>query len=162
MSSAEPIHTHTLTRRDLLAAGVSGAIALGLLAAWPDIAEAAPKDAKRKIAEIAGDAALDKDGITLTMPARTDRAAFVPVTVRVDSPMTEEHHVTAIHLLAERNTKPDVATYHLTPMNGRAEISTRIRIAKSGVIIALAQLSDGTVRIAKARVKVAAGAGGCG
>jgi len=162
MSSAEPIHTHTLTRRDLLAAGVSGAIALGLLAAWPDIAEAAPKDAKRKIAEIAGDAALDKDGITLTMPARTDRAAFVPVTVRVDSPMTEEHHVTAIHLLAERNTKPDVATYHLTPMNGRAEISTRIRIAKSGVIIALAQLSDGTVRIANARVKVAAGAGGCG
>jgi len=162
MSSAEPLHTRTLTRRELLATGVSGAVALGLLAAWPDIAEAAPKDAKRKIAEIAGDATLDKDGITLTLPARTDRAAFVPLSVRVDSPMTEEHHVTAIHLLAERNTKPDVATYHLTPMNGRAEISTRIRIAKSGVVVALAQLSDGTVRIAKARIKVAAGAGGCG
>jgi len=162
MSSAEPLYMRALTRRELLAAGVSGAIALGLLAAWPDIAEAAPKDAKRKIAEIAGEAALEKDGITLTMPARTDRAAFVPLSVRVDSPMTEEHHVTAIHLLAERNTKPDVATYFLTPMNGRAEISTRIRIAKSGVIIALAQLSDGTVRIAKARVKVAAEAGGCG
>jgi len=162
MSSAKPLCARSLTRRELLAVGVSGAIAFGLLAAWPDIAEAAPKDAKRKIAEIAGEAALDKDGITLTMPARTDRATFVPVSVRVDSPMTEEHHVTAIHLLTERNTKPDVTTYHLTPLSGRAEISTRIRIAKSGVVVALAQLSDGSVRIAKARVKVAAGARGCG
>ena len=151
-----------VTRRDVLASGAAGAVVVALLAIWPELARAMPTDAKRRIAEIAGNAPMGKERIAMTLPDRTDRAAFVPLSVRVDSPMTEDDHVKAIHVLAERNTVPEVATYHFTPESGRAEISTRIRIAESGVIIALAEMSDGSVEIAKARCKVAAGAGGCG
>ncbi len=76
--------------------------------------------------------------------------------------MSEESYVKALHILAERNTVPEVATYHFSPISGVAEITTRIRVAKSQTIIAVAEMSDGGIFYAKARCKVARGAGGCG
>lgn len=72
-----------------------------------------------------------------------DNGNAVPVTIRVDSPMTEQDHVTDIAIFNEKNPLPDVARFQLTPANGRAEISTRIRLATSQTLTALARTSDG-------------------
>jgi sulfur-oxidizing protein SoxY len=69
----------------------------------------------------------------------------VPVTITVQSPMTEADHVQAIALFNERNPQRDIAVFALGPANGRAEVSTRIRLATSQTLVALARMSDGSV-----------------
>lgn len=76
--------------------------------------------------------------------------------------MTEDDYVKAIHIVAERNTVPEVVSFHLSPANGPAEISTRIRVKQTQIIVAAAQMSDGSVFIGRERCRVGAGAGGCG
>jgi sulfur-oxidizing protein SoxY len=83
----------------------------------------------------------------------------VPVTVLVDSPQTAAEHVSAIHIFATRNPTPGVASFRLTPLLARAEVQTRIRLSEEQRIIALAQMSDGSVRRAVAEVRVTMG--GC-
>ena len=88
-------------------------------------------------------------------PVRTGRVTFeiaeivengntVPVTIRVDSPMSAADHVTAIAIFNERNPQRDVARFTLGLRAGRAEVSTRIRLATSQKLIALARISDGS------------------
>jgi sulfur-oxidizing protein SoxY len=84
----------------------------------------------------------------------------VPVTVEVESPMTADDHVKAVHVLTERNPEPEVATFHFSPRNGRALVSTRIRLAKSQRVHVLAEMSDGRVLTAAREVEVTVG--GCG
>ena len=67
----------------------------------------------------------------------------VPVTVAVDSPMTADDHVVAIGLFNERNPQSEVATFALGPHNGLARVSTRMRLATSQKVVAVARLSDG-------------------
>ena len=67
-----------------------------------------------------------------------------PLTVSVESPMTAADHVTAVHVMSERNPDPEVATFRFTPRSGRATVSTRIRLADSQKIVAIAKLSDGS------------------
>jgi sulfur-oxidizing protein SoxY len=98
-------------------------------------------------------------GITLTLPARAENGGQVPVTVTVDSPQTEALHVSAIHLFATRNPTPGLAEMRLTAAVARAEVTTRIRLAEDQQVIAIAALSDGTLRRAVAAAQVASG--GC-
>ena len=125
-------------------------------------AGAAPRDAKKRLAELTGGAEQQKDGVEITLPEATDQARHVPMRIVVDSPMTEDDYVKAIHVVAERNPTPAIASFHLSPANGRAEISTRIRLLQTQVVIAAAEMSDGSVRIGKARCKIIGGAGACG
>jgi sulfur-oxidizing protein SoxY len=125
-------------------------------------AEASPGDAKRRLADLTGGVEQQRGGVKITVPAVTDQARYVPIRISVDSPMTEADHVKAIHVVAERNPTPDVASFHLGPSNGKAEVSTRIRLLETQVVVVAAQMSDGTVRIGKARCKITGGAGGCG
>jgi sulfur-oxidizing protein SoxY len=78
----------------------------------------------------------------------------VPVKIEVDSPMTAEAHVRRIAMLTEKNPQPDVAVFHLGPRAGRAQVSTRIRLATSQVVVALAELSDGSFAISRTNVVV--------
>lgn len=78
----------------------------------------------------------------------------VPVSVSVESPMTADNHVRRIALFNEKNPQADVAVFHLSPRSGRAHVATRIRLAASQVVVALAELSDGSFWIAKASVIV--------
>jgi sulfur-oxidizing protein SoxY len=78
----------------------------------------------------------------------------VPVTVSVDSPMTEQDHVRAIAIFNERNPQPQVATFHLSPRAGRARVSTRIRLGDSQQVVAVARMSDGSYRSAAVEVIV--------
>jgi len=98
--------------------------------------------------------------IRLDLPPAWENGNSVPLTVTVDSPMTEQDHVRTIRIVAERNPLPDVVTFRFTPLSGMAQASTRIRLAASQTIRAVAELSDGTILTDQAWVEVTLG--GCG
>lgn len=138
-----------LTRRAALA-----------LVALPFAAAAAEEDALRAaIREQVGDAPASEGGIALRVPAVAENGGQVPVTVLVEGPQTPALHCTAIHLFATRNPTPGVASFRLTPLVARAEVQTRIRLAEDQRILAVAQMSDGTLRRAAAEIRVTTG--GC-
>ena len=151
-----------LSRRDIL--HLCGALAASWLPFGGILrdANAAPADAKKLISELTGGAEQQDGGVTITLPKVTDQARHVPIRISVESPMTDADHVKAIHLVAERNPTPAVASFHLRPANGKAEVSTRIRLLQTQVVVAAVVMSDGSVRIGKARCKITGGAGGCG
>lgn len=124
-------------------------------------AEAAPAEAAldAAIRAAVGDTAIAEGGIELRVPAVAENGAQVPLTVLVDSPLTEADHVTAIHVFAPRNPTPAVASFRLTPALARAEIQTRIRLAEAQTILVLARHSDGRVTRASAALSVTNG--GC-
>ena len=78
----------------------------------------------------------------------------VPVSVEVDSPMTAADHVRRIALFNERNPQADIGVFHLSPRSGRARVATRIRLAASQTVVALAETSDGAFWSAQAKVIV--------
>lgn len=126
-------------RRQLLAAGVGLAAAVRVRPA-----AATPGELEAAIAAFAGGAPVRQGKVKLAVAALVDNGNTVPVTVSVDSPMTPADHVTAIALFNERNPERDVGRFRLTPRTGRASVSTRIRLATSQTLVAVAQLSDGT------------------
>jgi sulfur-oxidizing protein SoxY len=140
-----------LSRRGALGA------ALALIALPAGAATEGELDAA--IREQVGDARIVDGGITLRAPVVAENGGQVPVTVLVDSPQTAAEHVSAIHIFATRNPTPGVASFRLTPLLARAEVQTRIRLSEEQRIIALAQMSDGSVRRAVAEVRVTMG--GC-
>lgn len=159
----EPNTEHlALTRRQVLALGGGAACAIAALASWPGTALATPKDAQTVLAELTKGVPLEKGRVRITLPALTDRGPFTRIAVAVDSPMTADDHVKAIHIVAERNTVPDVASFYLGPHSGLAQVATRIRIKQSQNIVAVAQMNDGSAYVGRARTKVQGGAGGCG
>lgn len=134
-------------RRRVLAA-TAGATTLVLLAPLPAAAQSAAVPAPPPATQAAIDAFTEgapasDGGITLQISELVENGNLVPVTMRVDSPMTAAEHVQAIALFTERNPQPEVAVFHLHPAMGRAEVSTRIRLATSQTVTALAKLSDG-------------------
>ena len=80
----------------------------------------------------------------LDLPPLIENGNSVPLTVTVQSPMTAADHVKAIHVFTEKNPQPNVVSVHLGPRAGRAVITTRARIADSGTVLAVAQMSDGS------------------
>jgi sulfur-oxidizing protein SoxY len=94
------------------------------------------------IGEIVGDAPVHQGKVKLEVPPLVENGNAVPLTVSVDSPMTEGEHVKSIHIFDEKNPQPNVASFYLGPRAGRAQVSTRIRLADSQKVIAIAQLSD--------------------
>jgi len=133
------------TRRQFLA------LACGTLAAGELRAQLDPNiQAKRKaaleaaISKVVGDAPVRPGKVKLDVPPLIDNGNTVPITVTVESPMTEAIYVKAIPLFTEKNPQPYVLTAHLGPRAGRATLSTRARIADTGRVIAIAELSDGS------------------
>ena len=110
--------------------------------------------------EILGERSAQEGRIVLDLPEIAENGNTVPLTIEVDSPMTEDDHVEAVHVMTERNPDPEVATFHFSPRNGRAVVSTRIRLSESQTVHALAEMSDGSVYTAARNVEVTIG--GCG
>ena len=81
----------------------------------------------------------------MDIPPLVENGNSVPLTITVDSPMTEADFVRAIAVFNERNPQPNVGTFHLNARSGRAFVSTRIRLGDSQIITAIAQLSDGSL-----------------
>jgi sulfur-oxidizing protein SoxY len=155
LSNDEQLRKLSIDRRALLRAGSAG-----LVATMIPYAHAAPPDeVDAAIRELIGNAAPRDGGIVLQVPESAENGAVVPVTVIVDSPMTAERHVRAIHLVATQNPTPGIATFKLTPASGKAQISMRIRLAEKQTLLVFAEHSDGTVNRAAADIKVSVG--GC-
>jgi sulfur-oxidizing protein SoxY len=107
-------------------------------------AKATPDEMKAAINKVIGDNKIQTGKVTLDVPALVENGNTVAVSVSVESPMTAASHVKAIHLFNEKNPQPNVASFHFGPRAGRAEIATRIRLADTQTLIAIAELSDGS------------------
>jgi sulfur-oxidizing protein SoxY len=100
------------------------------------------------------------DRITVDLPEVADNGNFVPITMIVDSPMTDADYVKAIHIVSTANPVALVATFHLSPINAVARVQSRMRLAKTQDVIVLAELSSGELLMSTTMVKVTIG--GCG
>lgn len=100
------------------------------------------------------------DKVHLKVPEIAENGAVVPVTVTVDSPMTQDNYVKAIHILNGKNSNARCIDVFLTPANGKAMFSTRIKLGGTQDVTAVVELSDGTFLSASKSVKVTIG--GCG
>lgn len=129
------------SRRDFLARA-AGAGALVVLTR--ESASATPETMQAEINKLLGAAKAQRGRVHLEIPQLVENGNTVPMAIKVDSPMTEQDHVKAIHVFNEKNPQPHVISCQLSPRCGRAQVSTRIRLADSQKITALAQMSDGT------------------
>jgi sulfur-oxidizing protein SoxY len=127
------------TRREALAvgAGLASALVVGR-------AEATTAEMEEAIRAFAGEAEVHPGKVKLDVPLLVENGNSVPVTVAVDSPMTSTDFVRKIGIFNEKNPQPNVANFYLGPRAGRAGISTRIRVADTQRLTAVAELSDGT------------------
>lgn len=107
---------------------------------------------------VAGDAPIRPGRLRMQLPALAENGSSVPLELNVDSAMTEVEHVRSLHVFAERNPRPLVASFLLGPYAGRARLSTRIRLAGSQRVVAVAVLSDGSAWSAEAEVVVTSAA----
>ena len=142
--------THRTSRRDFLRAAAGLAV---LVTVRP--AEAAPPAATQEaIRAVVGTARVTKGRVKLELPPLSENGNAVPLTVSVESTMTPAEHVRAVHVFTEKNPQPDVVSFRLGPRAGRARVSTRIRLADTQTVTAIAELSDGSFWSAEAAVVV--------
>jgi sulfur-oxidizing protein SoxY len=132
-----------VSRRDLFeAAGLLGLGALNLLSIRP--AAARPAEMQEAIAAVIGGARVNVGRVKLDIPPLVENGNVVPCEVTVASPMTSTDYVKAIHVFNEKNPQPNVISAKLDPRAGRARIATRIRLAQTQTIVAIAEMSDGS------------------
>jgi sulfur-oxidizing protein SoxY len=133
------------TRREILALGAGVAIAGPALAQLPpNIAELRRVALEEAVRKITGGAPVRKGRVKLDVPPLIDNGNAVPIAVSVESPMTAQDFVRSIHVFTEKNPQPYVIQARLGPRSGAARLATRARIADTGNVLALAQLSDGS------------------
>jgi sulfur-oxidizing protein SoxY len=149
----------SITRRQVLAVS-AGAAAFAAMGWRVTPAAATPEETAKRIAEFAGGKEPLQGKLTLTAPEIAENGNTVPVSVSVESAMSGDDMVQSVMILAEGNPNPDVATFNFTAMSGVAEATTRMRLAKTQTVVAVARMADGTVYMDKKEVKVTIG--GCG
>ena len=102
------------------------------------------KDMLAAIARVTGSKPVQKGRVKLEVPPLVDNGNAVAISVAVDSPMTEPNHVKEIHIFSERNPEPVILSMKLGPRAGRAAAATRVRLADTQTLVAIAAMSDGT------------------
>jgi sulfur-oxidizing protein SoxY len=132
-----------ITRRDAFIAGslaVAGAAAITRRSA----AASTPGQAETAIRKLIGEAEVRKGKVTLDLPPLVENGNTVPMTVSVESPMTKTDYVKAIHVFNEKNPQPNVISAQIGPRAGKAVVTTRIRLAGTQKLTAIAEMSDGS------------------
>jgi sulfur-oxidizing protein SoxY len=156
VGSGEAQMIMVLNRRQVLATSI-GAVA----ATWAGgIVPAAANNANDLISKFTGGKPVADGKVKLDLPEIAENGNTVPMTVSVESPMTESSHVSEVLVVADGNPNGGVVTFHFTPLSGVAEANTRIRLAKTQTVTAIAKMSDGSFHKASKAVKVTIG--GCG
>ncbi len=121
---------------------------LGLLgiSSWivPSLTMAKKSEAMEAIAKIAGSNSIRDGRVKLVIPPLVESGNLVVLKLSVESPMTANDYVKAVHVIAEGNPLPNIFTAYFTPRSGRAELTTRVRLADSQRVWAIAQMSDGS------------------
>lgn len=150
-------------RRCVLLQGAGAAALLALLAGGRAAAQDKPAATEFDAAlqKILGEAKpVDAKLLTLEVPEIAENGNTVPFSLAVESPMTEKDFVKAIHILSTGNPQPGIATFAFTPASGKAAASSRMRLAKTQDVVAVAELSDGRFLVSRRTIKVTIG--GCG
>jgi sulfur-oxidizing protein SoxY len=142
-----------LNRRDALRLG---GVAIAALAVAP--AQARP-EAEALVKEFARGTAVKDAGLVLDIPELSENANAVPVGIRIEDKFSEGRYCEEILLIAENNPRPLACRFKLSSRMGTANIVTRIRLAESQTVIALARMSDGAVLAQRKAVTVTVG--GC-
>jgi len=134
------------TRREFLIVAAASLAAPTAAKAQLDPSLATKRKAayEEALGKLVGGAQVRAGKVKLQLPPLIDNGNSVPLSVAVESPMTGADHVRAIHVLTQKNPLPDVVSVHLGPRAGRAVISTRVRLADTQTVVAVAELSDGT------------------
>ena len=145
------------TKREFLILATGAAVAA--FASLPTAPQATAAVAE-EMANILEGATATEGGISLDMPEIAENGNVVPLTISVDGEPSGDLYAESVGIFADGNPLPQAATFHFTPLSGRMEASTRIRLAKTQNVTVLAKMSDGTVRKAETVVKVTIG--GCG
>jgi sulfur-oxidizing protein SoxY len=146
----------TVARRSVLMLGV-GALAFGAGARVPAFAA---NDSDDLIKKFTGGKAATEGRVRLDLPEIAENGNTVPMTVSVESPMTEQSYVSDVLVVADGNPRGGIVTFHFSPASGMAEANTRIRLAGTQNVIAVAKMNDGSFFKASKQVKVTIG--GCG
>jgi sulfur-oxidizing protein SoxY len=155
----DKLRIEVLARRDFLIGAAAAAVIAQAFSA-PALAQDKPPTWEEAMKKIVGDAKPVEGKINLDMPEIAENGNTVPFNVIVDSPMTDAAHVKSVTVFSTGNPQPVIASYRFTPTSGKAAISSRMRLAKTQDIVALAELSDGKFIMGKRTVKVTIG--GCG
>ena len=142
------------TRRTFLELAGGAAIAGALPVVTIRPLAATPAMLNSAIRNVVGEAPVRTGKVTLDIPPLVENGNTVPMTVSVANPMTPDDYVRSIHVFNEKNPQPNIGNFYLGPHAGRAQISTRIRLADSQKIVAIARLSDGSFWSASADVIV--------
>ena len=137
------------SRRRALRALLAGA---SLLIVRP--VQATPGELAVALRETFGDRSISSGRVKLEIPRLAENGGVVPVTISVDSPMTEQAYVKSIHLFAEKNHLPRILEVQLGPYNGKAVLTSRVRVATSQQLMAVAVLSDDTLWSVAADIEV--------
>ena len=148
----------TISRRQVLAIA-AGAVTAAAAGGVPGAAWAA-NDSQELIKKFTGGKAPAKGRIKLDLPEIAENGNAVPMTVSVESPMTKESYVSDVLVVSEANPRGGVVTFHFTPASGVAEANTRIRLAETQNVVAIAKMNDGSLFMDTKQVKVTIG--GCG
>ena len=139
-----------LTRRELFLTGAAGVGIATIVSP-----ASASDDAVELIERLTGKTPTESDHLHLAMPRTFPNGYTVPLTLEIDSPMTETDHVRYVRVLAPRNPLIEVATFHFVPQRSQPRVSTRIRLAAPQYVLAVAEMNDGTLLMTKTWVEVA-------
>ncbi|MBW7972616.1 SoxY-related AACIE arm protein [Bradyrhizobium sp. BR 10289] len=132
------------TRRQFLslAGGVTVAGTIPIVTLRP--LRATPTMLNTAIRNVVGEAQIRTGKVKLDIPPLVENGNTVPMTVSVASPMMASDYVKSIHVFNEKNPQPNIGNFYLTPSSGRAQVSTRVRLADTQKVVAIARLSDDT------------------
>jgi len=148
----------TINRRRVLTIGVgAAAVAVFGLPATPVHAK---NDIEDVVNKFTGGKTPTEGRVKLDLPEIAENGNTVPMTVSVESPMTDKSYVSEVLVVTDENPRAGVAVFHFNPASGVAEASTRIRLAATQNVIAVAKMNDGSLYTGKKLVKVTIG--GCG
>ena len=138
------------TRRTFLE--LAGGAAIAVVTVRP--LAATPAMLNSAIRNVVGEAPVRAGKVTLDIPPLVENGNTVPMVVRVASAMTENDYVKSIHVFNEKNPQPNVGNFYIGPTAGRAQVATRIRLADTQKVVAIARLSDDSFWSASADVVV--------
>ena len=147
------------SRRDALSLALRGSAVAIAACLFPSRAWATPADAKALLEKL-GPGTPQAGKITIGAPEIAENGNTVPIVLDVDSPMSPQSYVKTIVMVADGNPLPGVARFDLSPVNARAHVEFRIRLAQTQNLTAVALMSDGSMWTATKNVKVTIG--GCG
>jgi len=145
------------SRRALLLAGAAGLATASLvsLSSANEERAGANEEAVALVKQLTGKTPTESERVHLMMPRSFPNGYTVPLDLAIDSPMTESDHVRYVRVIAPRNPLIEVGTFHFVPQRSQPRVSTRIRLAEPQYVLAVAEMNDGTLLLAKAWVEVA-------